>query len=123
MRVVVLSLAAAMLLGQGLPAFAAGDVKTIKGEVVDVSCYVAMGAKGEDHKTCALNCLKAGEPAGIVEEKTGDIYLVVNTEDHAVNPSQKVMPYVAKKVEATGTVNEKGGVKTIDIKDIKESAA
>ena len=96
------------------------DLRTIKGEVIDVSCYVAQGAKGLDHKTCALACLGAGEPAGILEEGTGKVYLVV-TGDHTTNPSTKMLPYVAKMVEATGTVNEKGGVATIDIKDIKEA--
>jgi hypothetical protein len=119
MRTSVLSITALFLLAQGVQAYAA-DVKTIKGEVVDVSCYVAAGARGADHKTCALSCLQAGEPAGIVEDKTGNLYVVV-TEDHSTNPSQKMIPYVAKMVEATGTISEKGGIRTIDIKDIKES--
>jgi hypothetical protein len=120
MRTSVLTMAAVFLMAQGVQAFAA-DVKTIKGEVVDVSCYVAAGARGADHKTCALSCLQAGEPAGIVEEKTGNLYVVV-TEDHSTNPSQKMIPYVAKMVEATGTISEKGGIRTINIKDIKESS-
>jgi hypothetical protein len=98
------------------------ETKTVKGEVIDVSCYVAAGVKGEDHKTCALACLEAGEPAGILEEGTGKVYLVVS-EDHMTNPSKKMLPYVAKIVEATGTVNERGGITTIDIKDIKEVEA
>lgn len=95
------------------------QVKTIKGEVIDVSCYVAAGAKGVQHKTCALACLQVGEPAGILEEGTGKVYIVV-TEDHMTNPSQKVLPFVAKMVEVTGTVYERGGVSTINIKNIKE---
>jgi hypothetical protein len=120
MRTSILTVAALFLVSQGVQAFAA-DVKTIKGEVVDVSCYVSAGARGADHKTCALSCLQAGEPAGIVEDKTGNLYVVV-AEDHSINPSQKLIPYVAKIVEATGTISEKGGIRTIDIKDIKESS-
>lgn len=97
----------------------AEEVKTIKGEVVDISCYVPAGAKGEDHKTCAIACLKAGEPAGIVEEGTGRIYVVV-TGDHSTNPADKIMPFVAKMVEVTGSVNERSGLSVIDIKSIKE---
>lgn len=96
----------------------AAEEKTIKGEVVDVSCYVAEGAKGAEHETCALACLQAGEPAGILEEGTGKVYIVV-TGDHS-NPAKKVIPFVAKMVEATGTINAKGGIETIDIKEIKE---
>lgn len=93
------------------------EVKTIKGEVVDLSCYIAEGEKGDTHKDCAIACIKAGEPAGILEEKTGKVYLVV-TDDHS-NPAPKVLPYVAKIVEVTGTVSERGGVTAIAIKDIK----
>ncbi len=100
----------------------AQEQKTITGEVIDVSCYVAAGARGADHATCALACLKVGEPAGILEEGTGKVYLVV-TSDHATNPSTKVLPFVAKTVEASGTVAERAGLATIDIKDIKEKEA
>lgn len=100
----------------------AEEVKTIKGEVIDISCYVPADAKGEGHKACALACLKAGEPAGILEDGTGKIYLVI-TGDHATNPSAKVLPFVAKTVEVTGSVSEKAGVSVIDIKDIKEAAS
>jgi hypothetical protein len=96
----------------------AQETKTIKGEVVDVSCYVAEGAKGEDHETCALACLQAGEPAGILEEGTGKVYVVI-TMDHS-NPATKVIPYVAKMVEVKGSVSERGGISTIDIKEIKK---
>ncbi|MDD5435791.1 MAG: hypothetical protein PH343_10215, partial [Nitrospira sp.] len=75
----------------------AQEVKTIKGEVVDISCYVAEGAKGADHKSCAVACLDAGEPAGILEDGTGKLYVVV-TMDHTKNPSKKMIPYVAKMV-------------------------
>ncbi len=92
--------------------------KKITGEVVDVSCYVAEGARGEGHKACATACLKAGEPGGILEEKTGNVYLVV-TGDHS-NPATKLLPHVAKTVEVTGTINKRGGIRTIDITEIKE---
>lgn len=99
-------------------AASAQETKTIKGEVIDVSCYVSAGATGASHETCALACLQAGEPAGILEEGTGNVYVVI-TEDHS-NPATKVIPYVAKMVEVKGTVNEKGGVRTINIKEIKK---
>ena len=85
-------------------------------------CYVTAGAKGADHKTCALACIQAGEPAGILEEGTGKVYVVI-AEDHSTNPSKEILPYLAKMVEVTGTVNERGGISTIDIKDIKEIGA
>ena len=98
------------------------DSKSIKGEVIDVSCYIAAGAKGAGHKDCASACLKAGEPGGILEEKTGNVYIVV-TGDHSTNPNKKILSHVAKMVEAKGIVSEKDGVRIIDITEIKEVAA
>ena len=105
-----------LFLGTGISF--AQETKTIKGEVIDVSCYVLAGEKGEAHKSCALDCIQAGEPAGILEEGTGNIYVVI-TADHT-SPAKKILPYVAKMVEVTGTVNERGGVNVIDISEIKE---
>jgi hypothetical protein len=95
------------------------QTQSIRGEVIDVECYVAQGAKGESHKQCAIACIKGGQPAGIREENTGKIYLVV-TEDHATPPSEKIMPFIAKMVVVDGTVKERGGISIIDIKSIKE---
>ncbi|MFA5008482.1 MAG: hypothetical protein WC546_04610 [Candidatus Omnitrophota bacterium] len=95
------------------------EEKTITGEVIDVSCYVVAGAKGMEHKDCGIACLKVGEPAGILEEATGKVYLVI-TEDHKTRPQDKVLPCVAKMVEVKGNVSERSGIGVIDIKEIKE---
>lgn len=94
--------------------------KTIKGEVIDVSCYVAEGAKGDAHKECAIACVKAGQPAGILEEGTDKVYVAAKEEDHMKNPGTELLPYVAKMVEVKGNVSERGGVAIIDVKEIKE---
>jgi len=101
------------------PFFVFSEEKTITGEVIDISCYVTAGAKGMEHKDCAIACLKAGEPAGILDESTGKVYLVI-TEDHKTQPQEKVLPYVAQTVEVKGNVSERSGVSVIDIKEIKE---
>jgi len=48
---------------------------TIKGEIIDTKCYLTgmMGGKGEEHKDCAIACIKGGLPVGILEEKTGKV--------------------------------------------------
>lgn len=96
------------------------EEKTIKGEVIDVSCYAAEGAKGDAHKECAIACIKAGQPAGILEEGTGKVYIAAKEDDHMKNPGTELLPYVAKMVEVKGNVSERGGVATIDVKEIKE---
>ena len=84
---------------------------TISGEVVDVSCYLAHGAKGmgEEHKACAETCAKAGSPLGILT-KEGTLYVSVMPDDHSAGPAAKLMDHIAHQVEATGVVRKKGGV-------------
>src|SRR5699024_11503361 len=50
--------------------------QTITGEVLDMSCYMDHGAKGQGHKKCAQGCLDKGLPAGILA-KNGKVYLLV----------------------------------------------
>src|SRR5207247_3779 len=46
-----------------------GETVTVKGEVVDLWCYLEGGDHGADHKKCAVACAKAGNPIGLVTEK------------------------------------------------------
>ena len=36
----------------------AQDEQTVKGEVLDLSCYIKSGAKGAGHAACAKSCVK-----------------------------------------------------------------
>ncbi len=84
---------------------------TVKGEVVDVSCYLAHGDKGmgADHKGCAEACAKAGGPVGILT-KDGKLYISVMPDDHKSGPSAMLIDHMAEQVEATGVVRAKHGV-------------
>jgi hypothetical protein len=97
------------------------EIRTIRGEVVELGCYCTTCSKGEEHKSCAAKCMEQGEPSGILEEGTDKLYVIVSAE-HDMNPSKKIAPYAAMVVEATGKVNERGGITTIDISDIKRVA-
>src|SRR5262245_32376582 len=60
---------AAGLSGAGAadPSAPAADV-TVTGEVVETSCYIRMGAKGESHRKCAELCVTAGIPLAVLDE-------------------------------------------------------
>src|SRR5260370_12594719 len=58
-----------------------GDTVKVKGEVVDLWCYLEGGDHGADHKECAVSFAKAGNPIGLVTEK-GDIYVMMGIKDH-----------------------------------------
>jgi hypothetical protein len=82
---------------------------TIKGEVVDVACYLAHGAKGEGHKACAEACAKAGGALGILTSE-GKLYVSLLPDDHKTGPNDILMDHIAHTVEAKGYARSKGGV-------------
>ncbi|MEQ8419583.1 MAG: hypothetical protein RIB64_06210 [Arenibacter algicola] len=90
--------------------------ETIKGEVLDMSCYVTQEATGQGHKKCAQACLDKGLPAGILSED-GMVYLLV--EDHnAADAYKQAISNAAKTVEVTGKVVEKDGIKSIVVEKV-----
>ena len=91
---------------------------TLKGEVVDVACYVAKGAKGEGHKGCAEACAEAGGALGILTSD-GKLYVSLLPDDHKAGPNAILMDHIAHNVEATGYVRSKGGVNGIMIKSVE----
>jgi hypothetical protein len=93
-----------------LAADAKADTTTIKGEVVDLMCYLDHGAKGEKHKGCATKCIKSGGPVGILISDD-QLYLVIG--DHKpIN--DELASKAAETVTVTGKVVEKHGMKMIE---------
>ncbi len=90
---------------------------TLTGEVVDVSCYLAQGAKGESHKECAEACAKAGGALGILT-KSGKLYVSVMPDDHKAGPDALLMDHIAETVSVKGFVRAKGGVNGIMISTV-----
>ena len=95
------------------PVTRAADEKTIKGQVVDVKCQTD-GKTGAEHDACAMSCAKRGQAAGVA---TADGVYVI-TGKYAENKNEKLIEFVNKTVEVTGTVAEKDGQKTIDASSI-----
>lgn len=112
MRLLPLSILAALLAGVGTaaPTAQAAETKTIKGEVVDLMCYLDHGAKGEKHAACAKTCIESGGPVGILTSDN-TLYLVIG--DHA--PMNKTLaPLAGKTVTVKGKVVERDGMKMIE---------
>lgn len=99
------------------PLFA--DVKTVKGEIVDVQCQAKKAENhGADHEACAKRCAEKGAKMGILADD--GVYTI--TGDYADNSNKKLIEFVAKKVEATGEVTEQDGQKTIKVASMKLDA-
>jgi hypothetical protein len=109
----------ALLLLGGMYVYAEpkGDAVTLKGEVVDLWCYLEGGDHGADHKQCAIGCAKAGNPIGLVTEK-GDIYVMMGIKDH--QPGKEVLiEKMAETVTVEGTLVKKGGVQVVYVSSVK----
>ena len=94
---------------------AAGKPVTVTGEVVDVSCYLQLGKRGEAHVACGSKCIAHGEPVGLVDA-TGPLYLLFAEEHHPrrdgmVDIRKVFAPLLAKNVTVTGMVSDMKGVK------------
>ena len=98
--------------------FAADDkaaTQSIKGEVVDLMCYLDHGAKGEKHKGCAEKCIKSGGPVGLLSED--QLYLVIG--DHKPM-NEELAPKAGETVTLKGKVVEKNGMKMIENAELEK---
>src|SRR6266498_3809941 len=94
-----------------------GETVTLKGEVVDLWCYLEGGDKGADHKKCAVDCAKAGNPIALLTEK-GDIYVLMGIKDH--QPGKEILiDKMAENVTIEGTLVKKGGVQVVYVSSVK----
>ena len=106
-------LSAALAAGQA----ASSDV-TLKGELVDMACYIGHGAKGPMHKACAQKCADMGQPVGLL---TSDGKLYVLVADHGdAGPFEKARKLAGEQAEIKGESAEKDGVNTLTVHDVKK---
>ena len=113
---------AAFIVALGAPVFAATE--TIKGQIVDESCYkMDKSNTGADHKMpkgdtkdCALGCAKAGRPMAVLTAD-GKVYELAG--GLAADKNAKIIPHIAHTVEVTGDVTEKDGKMMIAADSLK----
>jgi hypothetical protein len=123
MRNVLVGLSvAAFVLAIGAPAFARD--MTVKGQIVDESCYKMDASNtGVDHKMpkgdtkdCAIGCAKAGRPMAILTSD-GKVYEL--TGGLAADKNAKIIAHISHTVEVTGDVTEKDGKMMIAADNLK----
>ena len=79
---------------------------TVTGEVTDIKCYLASGAKGPDHAKCATGCLKSGQPMGLLTSD-GKLYILGIGKDKSQYES--LIDLAGQQAEVTGKTSEKDG--------------
>lgn len=95
---------------------APGKAVELKGEVLDLACFIAHDGKGPDHTGCARMCAKQGQPTGLLADD-GKVYVIFSSHD---NPSvlDKVKTLAGKRVAVKGEVFTRSGVTGFEIAEI-----
>jgi hypothetical protein len=119
MKVTVFRILAGLLMVVvGVVVAHSADTVTVTGEIVDTYCYALMGAKGPSHRECAIECVKKGIPAGLLEDGTNKVYVLLPNKDRSPLPPA-VIDKMAQKVTITGKTYASGGSQFLTIESIK----
>lgn len=111
--------ALATIVAAVLPVVAA-DQGTWTGEVLDLACYAAQGAKGADHAGCAVKCVKGGQPMGLL---TADGSVVLLAADHKNGSAFEGLKDLAgKQAEVTGTLASRDGLSVVTVTSFKAAS-
>lgn len=117
--IVLLSFGVSTLLPQSKPETKSVAKNVIlKGEVLDLACYVAGGKRGPEHKKCAEMCIKGGAPIGILTDD-GKVYLIVENHEKP-EPYEKLKGFAAEKVTITGVLHQRGGLPGVVIESVEQ---
>ncbi len=122
MKKILLGCALVIVLSSALVGGALADDNegTWTGEVVDLACYVAKGAKGTDHAGCAKSCVKNGQPMGLL---TDDGSLVLLSADHKDGtPYEALKDLAGAKAEVMGSLAERDGMKVVTVTGSKAAS-
>ncbi len=98
-----------------------GKTTTVKGEIVDLACFMGHGAKGAKHAHCAKGCIAGGAPMGLLEAN-GNIVLLVNDheKEDAFKAAQKLGGEAAT---VTGHLVKKGGLTALVVESAVKGGA
>lgn len=91
-------------------------VKTVTGEVIDITCFVRHDSKGPEHIKCANYCAGLGMPLGILEDETNKIFLILPA-GHAA-PKESVEGFIGERVTAKLMLFRSGGLTGAEVMEI-----
>jgi hypothetical protein len=89
---------------------------TVKGEVLDMACYLDHNATGEKHADCAKKCINSGLPVGIKADD-GKTYLLIG-EHKPLN--SELAQYAAKTITVKGKLSSRDGINMIENAEIQK---
>ncbi len=89
---------------------------TVKGEVLDMACYLDHNATGEKHIDCAKKCINSGLPVGIKGED-GKTYLLIG-EHKPMN--SELAQYAGKSITVKGKLSSRDGINMVENAEIQK---
>jgi hypothetical protein len=125
----ILKLAAAIIVSASITALgfklwerkshsiAQGQDVLVKGEVLDMTCYIAYNLSGPEHASCARDCIRSGLPVGIKAED-GKVYLLTGKAGKPVNA--ELADYAAKVVTIKGKESVRDGFAQLQVDEIRK---
>jgi hypothetical protein len=96
---------------------AQGQDVLVKGEVLDMTCYIAYNLSGPEHASCARDCVRSGLPVGIKAED-GKVYLLTGKAGKPVNA--ELADYAAKVVTIRGKETVRDGFAQLQVEEIRK---
>ena len=96
---------------------AQGQDVLVKGEVLDMTCYIAYNLSGPEHASCARDCIRSGLPVGIKAED-GKVYLLTGKARKPVNA--ELADYAAKVVTIRGKESVRDGFAQLQVDEIRK---
>jgi len=93
---------------------------TLVGEVVDVSCFLQMGKRGEAHIACGQKCARNGEPIGLVTDD-GELYILMPEEHHPrrdgrISLRDHFIELMGKRVQISGVTATSHNVRALFVR-------
>ncbi len=89
---------------------------TVKGEVLDMACYLDHNATGEKHADCAKKCINSGLPVGIKGDD-GKTYLLIG-EHKPLN--SELAEYAGKSIAVKGKLSSRDRINMIENAEIQK---
>lgn len=89
---------------------------TLKGEVVDLHCYLTRGASGAEHAGCGNACLARGVTPGFLADD-GRVFVLLGARPFPVK--DQITGLAGEKVILTGTPVDRGGVRALQLKTVE----
>ena len=87
---------------------------TVKGEALDMACYLDHGAHGAKHAACAEKCIRSGLPVGLKTED-GKVFLLIGAHKPM---NTELADYAAKTITVKGDVVTRDGINLLENAEI-----